>query len=101
MSKQALRMLALMLDDTEVEWFGLQMSRATGIAPGTLYPNLHRLLSAGWLEARTEQIDPSVEKRPARRMYRLTGKGELAARARLEPNTPARARRLIPEAGTG
>lgn len=64
---------SLMLVDVKVEWYGLALSKATGIAPGTLYPVLHRLLRAGWLETYAEPIDPSREKRPARRLYRLTG----------------------------
>jgi PadR family transcriptional regulator, regulatory protein PadR len=83
MSKQTLGLLERMLADAAEEWFGLELSRDTGIAPGTMYPILHRLERSGWLESRIEAIDPVLEKRPARRLYRLTGKGELAAEARL------------------
>lgn len=94
MSKQTLQLLAAMLEDPQADWFGLQLSRITRILPGTLYPILHRLERAGWLDARTEAIDPVQERRPARRLYRLTGKGELAARARLE-HAPAVMRRTL------
>jgi PadR family transcriptional regulator PadR len=89
MSRQTLRLLSVMLADIDVEWFGLSLSKATSIAPGTLYPILHRLHRAEWLEARTEDINPSDLKRPARRLYRLTGKGELAAQARVRSNESA------------
>jgi PadR family transcriptional regulator PadR len=101
MSRQTLKVLGLMLDHPEVEWYGWSLFKATGIAPGTLYPILHRLLHENWLEVRAEPIDPSEAKRPARRLYRLSGKGELAARARLDraPRgvTP---HRLRPHGGT-
>lgn len=99
MSRQTLQVLARMLEDVHAEWFGLQLSKATSIAPGTLYPILHRLERARWLEARAEAIDPAKEGRPARRLYRLTGKGELAARARLERSAAPRLRYLSPRKG--
>ena len=99
MSKQTLQVLEQMLKDSDAEWYGLELSKLTNIAPGTLYPILHRLRRANWLETRTEEIEPSTKKRPARRLYRLTGTGELAARARLEP-TEARPRsRTVPRTG--
>ena len=46
---------------------------------GTLYPALLRMESYGWLTWRWEEIDPSREGRPRRRLYKITGAGELAA----------------------
>jgi PadR family transcriptional regulator, regulatory protein PadR len=99
MSKQTLTLLALMLSDPELEWYGLRLSKVTGIAPGTLYPILHRLERADWLDAYTEDIDPSKEKRPARRVYRLSRIGEHAARQRLQQSAPQTLRTLSIQPG--
>ena len=64
--------------------YGLELSRATGLKSGTLYPILARLEDAGWVVSEWEQIDPSVEGRSARRYYRLTGEGRKNARAALQ-----------------
>lgn len=75
--------LAVLLEEPQAERYGLELMRATGQPSGTLYPILTRLQEAGWLQADWEQIDPSVAGRPARRYYRLTAEGALAARAEL------------------
>jgi PadR family transcriptional regulator PadR len=60
---------------------GVEISRATGLASGTLYPILFRLEEAGWLESEWEEITPAEAKRPRRRLYRTTSLGEAKARA--------------------
>ena len=45
------------------------------LSPGTLYPILLRLESAGWFVSRWEAIDPVSAGRPRRRLYRLTPSG--------------------------
>ena len=50
---------------------------------GTLYPILMKFERAGWLTAGKEDIDPKTEGRPARRFYRITGSGALAAHLQL------------------
>ena len=62
------------------ELYGLELSRATGLKGGTLYPLLDRLEREGWLRSRWEQNDPSEEGRPRRRFYALTGHGAHEAR---------------------
>ncbi len=57
------------------EHYGLQVSEAAGLAPGSIYPILIRLEQCGWLESRWEEIDKHAEGRPARRYYRLSEKG--------------------------
>jgi DNA-binding PadR family transcriptional regulator len=58
-------------------------------AHGTLYKALDRLQRAGLVESRWEDPDAAIaEGRPRRRLYRVTGEGELAlARARLDAET--------------
>jgi DNA-binding PadR family transcriptional regulator len=80
MTTQTLKVLSAMLSDLETEWYGLELSKRSGLKPGTIYPILDRLLKADWLERRWEDIDPSVEGRPRRRLYRLSGVGAPAAR---------------------
>lgn len=89
MTAQTLRILALFLDDPMREWHGFDLIEVTGLKSGTAYPILIRLNKAGWLSSRLEDIDPSVAKRPPRRMYRLTGEGERAARSELAAHLDA------------
>lgn len=75
--------LAAFLEDPEADRYGLDLMRASGHPSGTLYPILVRLQRAGWVEARWEEIDPVAAGRPARRYYRLTPDGLVAARTEL------------------
>lgn len=63
---------------------GADLTRATGVPSGTMYPTLERLERAGWLAGRWESGDPRVLGRPLRRLYRLTAIGERRAREVLE-----------------
>lgn len=75
LSLQTLKVLEAFLDDPSAELAGADVNRRSGIASGTLYPNLLRLEAAGWLSSRWEAIDPSAAGRPRRRLYRLTRTG--------------------------
>jgi DNA-binding PadR family transcriptional regulator len=77
------------------EFHGFQAAKAlqdeqrarTLTSHGTLYKALGRLEAAGLLESRWEEPEiAAAEGRPRRRLYRITGAGELAL-------TDARARR--------
>lgn len=74
------KVLEIFLSAPLAERYGLELMGLTGLSSGSLYPLLHRLEAAGWVTSRTEPIDPVVEKRPARRLYSLTGVGERVAR---------------------
>jgi len=97
------RVLSALLTDPDADRYGLDLMDATGLPSGTLYPILQRLEREEWVTARWEQIDPVASCRPARRYYRLTGEGVVAARRALAdlhaqtspPAVPAR-RRLRP-----
>jgi len=54
---------------------GAEISKATGISSGTLYPILFRLERAGWLNSEWEEGDPSNMGRPRKRLYQLTSSG--------------------------
>jgi PadR family transcriptional regulator, regulatory protein PadR len=82
-TEQVVWVLALMLESPDASWYGLELARKTGIKTGTIYPLLARLEQAQWLTSDFEVADPAVEKRPRRRLYRLTGAGEASARQRM------------------
>lgn len=69
----------IFLEDLSEPRFGFGLIQRLKISAGTLYPVLTRLQRAGWLRAETEDIDPKVEGRPARRYYTLTPDGAAAA----------------------
>lgn len=68
--------LRILLDAADPVW-GLSAIKATGRKPGTVYPILERLESAGWVGSRWED-DPS-RPGPRRRYYELTDSGRVAA----------------------
>jgi PadR family transcriptional regulator, regulatory protein PadR len=84
MTIQTFALLSAMVSDPDKEWYGLELSKRSNLKPGTIYPILNRLLKAGWLERRWEDIDPAIEGRPKRRLYQLTGVGAPAARLALD-----------------
>jgi len=73
------KVLAAFLEDPAADRYGLDLMKATDMPSGTLYPILARLRAAGWVQADWEQTDPEAS-RPARRYYRLTPEGAVAAR---------------------
>lgn len=94
-TKQTERILATLLLDPSADWWGAQIAPAAGLKSGTIYPALARLERFGWLTSRWEDIEPSEQGRPRRRLYRLTGDGERAAQQIVRRAT-ARARRGTP-----
>lgn len=99
------RVLKVFLDDLDVGWYGLELTRATGLPSGTLYPVLARLERAEWLVSRKEAIDPRAVGRPARRYYTLNpihvGHAQhevatLAEQLRLAPSRSRAGRSLHP-----
>jgi len=73
------KVLAAFLEDPAADRYGLDLMKVTDMPSGTLYPILARLREAGWVRAEWEQPDPDTS-RPARRYYRLTPEGVVAAR---------------------
>jgi PadR family transcriptional regulator PadR len=89
MTTQTLGVLSVMLSDPRLEWYGLELSRMARIQPGTIYPILDRLLKAQWVTRHWEDVDPSAEGRPRRRLYKLTPHGALAGREVLDRHVNA------------
>ncbi|MDR3735619.1 MAG: helix-turn-helix transcriptional regulator [Acidobacteriaceae bacterium] len=67
---------------------GADIALATGLASGTLYPILARLEAAGWLTSEWENVDPSIVKRPRRRLYQLTTLGAKQTEASFREHAP-------------
>ena len=84
-----LKVLGALLSSGSAELSGAEISRATKLASGTLYPILFRLERAGWLESRWEDDDPKVLGRPRRRFYHATALGARNARAAVKDLEPA------------
>lgn len=80
MSLHTLKVLKVMVENSDSDFYGLELVEQTKIKSGTLYPILMRLEGTGWLESDLENIDPKVAGRRARRYYRLTTVGLKCAR---------------------
>jgi DNA-binding PadR family transcriptional regulator len=79
LSAPTLKVLKLLLERPPQGRSGAEISRATKVGSGTLYPLLARLELAGWLVSEWEAIDPASEGRPRRRFYKLSGVGQAKA----------------------
>jgi PadR family transcriptional regulator, regulatory protein PadR len=75
--------LRAMLDGLDREMYGLELVQATGLPPGTIYPIMARLESAGWVSSRWEETGQEAKGRPRRRYYSLTANGVAHAQAAL------------------
>src|ERR1700761_8615569 len=87
-SPQSLAVLQA-LYEAKAEWrYGLELSGAPGLKPGSLYPILARLSDRGMLES--QWLEPERPGRPPRHAYRLTAAGRVALNAaRSTVQTPA------------
>jgi DNA-binding PadR family transcriptional regulator len=76
LTQPALKVLRFLMETPREGRSGAEMSKATKVGSGTLYPMLARLEAAGWLTSEWEVIDPTEAGRPRRRFYRLTAVGQ-------------------------
>lgn len=65
-------LIEIFLQDAEQPRYSFDLMRITGQSSGTFYRNLAALEQAGWITSGTEHIDPSGQRRPPRRFYRIT-----------------------------
>ncbi|WP_368669931.1 PadR family transcriptional regulator [Beijerinckia sp. L45] len=79
LSDKSLRVLAAFLSDPSIPLAGSDLFKLTKVGAGTLYPMLLRFEAQGWLDSEWEAIEPSLEKRPRKRFYKLTGEGRREA----------------------
>lgn len=83
MTKKTQAVLSALLAEPDKELYGLEIYERTGLKPGTTYPILLRLQTAGLVCSRWEDADPANPRRPRRRYYQLTDQGFVAAPAKL------------------
>src|SRR3954467_10841984 len=79
----SLRVLRFFMEAPRERRSGAEMSKATKVGSGTLYPMLARLEAAGWLTREWEGIDSREAGRPRRGFFRLTAGGQNSARVAL------------------
>src|SRR5579862_824521 len=72
-SRQTLALLSVLLEQPRTWQHGYELSKATGLKSGTLYPILIRLSDEGFLDSRWK--DAERPGRPPRHVYRLTATG--------------------------
>jgi DNA-binding PadR family transcriptional regulator len=103
LSKSRAKILSVFLADPSQEQYGFGLMRSTGVKSGALYPILDSLERLGWVEAYDENIDERAERRPRRRLYRLTDLGETEATGALvefhsdQVAVPPRLQDLLPQ----
>ena len=97
MSKQTKLLLETLLAAPSAWRHGYDISKDTGLKPGTLYPLLMRLSDMGFLASKW--MEPEQPGRPPRHLYRLTGDGAALAReVAAEPKPASRGKTV--RAGT-
>jgi PadR family transcriptional regulator, regulatory protein PadR len=97
-SNQTLVLIGALLQRPRQWLHGYDLSIATGLKSGTLYPILMRLSDRGFLEHKWQNSpDPG---RPARHMYRLTAAGSGFARTQLSDNPAAMLSNAVPRGAT-
>ena len=78
------RVLAVLYERLDGEQYGLELSKASGVSNGALYPILDKLEDGGLIVARWEALDEHAAGRRRRCYYRLTAAGINFARQELE-----------------
>ncbi|MGA7674976.1 MAG: PadR family transcriptional regulator [Rhizomicrobium sp.] len=78
-SLQTRTLLRALLDQPLAWRHGYELSKATKLQSGTLYPLLIRLSDQGFLESKW--VEPTQPGKPPRHVYRLTAAGKALARS--------------------
>jgi PadR family transcriptional regulator PadR len=81
-SGQTLALLQALMDEPRKWHHGYELSKATDLLSGTLYPILMRLSDRGFLEHKWQETPEAG--RPPRHVYRLTAKGIEHAREQID-----------------
>jgi PadR family transcriptional regulator PadR len=97
-----LGIFAVLFEDVHQPRYGLEIAKAADLSHTTIYDILARLEAAGWLRSEWEIPNSHTNRRPRRRLYRLTPLGESTARRSIEAQfqmlaRERRASRWIPE----
>lgn len=89
-SRQTRALFSTLLEQPVAWRHGYELSKATGLKSGTLYPLLMRLSDQGLLES--EWREPLQPGKPPRHVYRLTGTGLALAHVQAAQEAATRAR---------
>ena len=81
-SGQTLNLLQSLMDEPRKWHHGYELSKATELRSGTLYPILMRLSGRGFLDHKW--VETPEAGRPPRHVYRLTAKGVAHAKEQFE-----------------
>jgi DNA-binding PadR family transcriptional regulator len=88
LSRQTISLLAVLMEQPRTWQHGYELSKATNLKSGTLYPILIRLNDLGFLDSRWK--DAERPGRPPRHVYRLTAVGLALAREQVQVVTYSR-----------
>lgn len=77
------QVLNIFLEDPDQPRYGFELMKRTGMASGSLYPLLARLVADGWLARSREQVNPGAAGRPPRMHYTIIGAAVTDARFKL------------------
>lgn len=80
-TKSLVKVGSELLKQPDARHYGYELSRATGVRSGVIYPILRRLHEAGWVSDGWEDPRTLPEQRPPRRYYVLTAEGRDLLRA--------------------
>jgi PadR family transcriptional regulator, regulatory protein PadR len=69
MTDRTSRVLQVFVACPDQEFHALELERRLGLLSGTIYPNLARLETDGWIVSRWAELEPGRQHR--RRLYRL------------------------------
>jgi PadR family transcriptional regulator PadR len=83
LTQPILKVLRFLMETPREGRSGAEISKATKVGSGTLYPMLARLEKAQWLDGDWELVDPHEAGRPRRKFYRLSGLGYRNAQSAL------------------
>ncbi|MFI5591279.1 PadR family transcriptional regulator [Amycolatopsis sp. NPDC051758] len=70
------RLAAALMNAPDERHWGYELSRASGVRSGAMYPRLSTMLEEGWLTDGWESAG-ETSGRPPRRYYHLTDKGKI------------------------
>ena len=79
-SRQTRLLLSVMLEHPLSWRYGYELSKATALTSGTLYPLLMRLSDQGLMDSKWQEAEGTG--RPPRHVYRLSSRGIQLARER-------------------
>ena len=75
-----LRFLSIFLNNQHKTFYASEIGEILGVSYGSVVPLLMRFEKAKWLEFDWEDIDPKIEGRPKRKLFKLSDIGMTKAK---------------------